>query len=213
MLQNATSFISVCRDRVETPPPTPLFPSEILGMFIESLGEDLPTLRACSLVSSVFRHFCSPVLYRDIGLDCKEKADTFLQIGDRSDSLRHTKSLSLSLGYTHGGHPYGILTTISRKAPLETLRVYQVRFHGESLTTPLPDVTVLVLRECQFGMFKDFVTFIRCFPRCETLRLHGCSWDQSSYSYTEPDAVGKVSTNRLVQRFRCHWVVFNADAS
>ena len=182
-------------------------------MFIESLGEDLPTLRACSLVSSVFRHFCSPVLYRDIGLDCKEKADTFLQIGDRSDSLRHTKSLSLSLGYTHGGHPCGILTTISRKAPLETLRVYQVRFHGESLTTPLPDVTVLVLRECQFGMFKDFVTFIRCFPRCETLRLHGCSWDQSSYSYTEPDAVGKVSTNRLVQRFRCHWVVFNADAS
>lgn len=74
--------------------PSP-FSNEIFAMFIESLGEDLRSLRACSLVSSVFRHFCSPILYRDIALDRKEKVDDFIQVGERSDSLQHIKSLSL----------------------------------------------------------------------------------------------------------------------
>ena len=39
-------------------------------------------------------------------------------------------------------------------------------------------MTALVLQECHFGGFEDFVSFIRCFPRCEVLRLHACGWIQ-----------------------------------
>jgi hypothetical protein len=156
-------------------------------MFIESLGEDLRTLRACSLVSSVFRHFCSPVLYRDIVLDQKGKVDTFLRMGGRSNSLQHTKSLRLSYyGFgtkTHLGKLHRILDIISRRASLETLRLRQVQFQAEllsaSLFSKLSGVTGLVLQECHFGGFEDFVSFIRCFPRCEVLRLHSCGWIQN----------------------------------
>ena len=157
-------------------------------MVIESLGEDLYTLRACSLVSSVFRHFCSPILYRIILLDRREKVDTFIQTGGGSNALQHAKSLSLTyheLG-TKPQHrkPHRILDIISRKASLETLRLHRVQFHTEPLTeslfSRLSGVTTLALQDCHFGGFEDFVSFIRCFPRCEILRLHGCGWTQSS---------------------------------
>lgn len=170
--------------------PPPPFSNEILGMFIESLGEDLHTLRACSLVSSVFRHFCSPILYRDIVLNRKEKVDTFIQIGDRSNSLHHTKSLSLAYyGFETKAHlrkPRKILDVISRKASLETLRLYRVQFHAEPFTTSvlskLSTVTALDLQECRFGGFEDFVSFIRCFPRCDILRLRGCTWIHNEHA-------------------------------
>ena len=176
-------------------------------MFIESLGEDLPTLRVCSLVSSVFHDFCSPLLYRGIVLDCREKLNTFLQIGECSDSLRHTKSFGLSLAYD--GHLHDrILEIISRKASLETLCLRRVRFYATLLTAPLSsklsDVTALILRECHFEKFEDFVTFIRCFPRCKTLRLHGCNWDQNGYSYTDPNTSGKVSADGPVRDPSCY---------
>jgi len=153
-------------------------------MFIESLGEDLHSLRACSLVSSVFRHFCSPVLYRDIALDRKEQLDTFIRIGEHSESLQHTKSLSLTYyGFETKAHlrkPHRILNIISRKSSLETLRLHRVQFQAEPLTasllSKLSTVAVLVLQECRFGGFEDFKSFVRCFPRCGVLRLHGCTW-------------------------------------
>ena len=143
-------------------------------------------------MSSVFRHFCSPVLYRDIGLNSKEKVFTFLQIGNRSDSLQHTKSF----GLIHAYDVNPILERISRRLSLETLRLHRVQFHGRLLTAPssFKFSDVLILRECHFAKFEYFVTFIRCFLRCETLSLHGCSWVQGSYSHAEPNTVGKVST-------------------
>jgi len=173
---------SQCRGRAETP--SPPFSNEIFGIFIESLGEDLYSLRACSLVSSVFRHFCSPVLYRDIVLDRKEQLDTFIRIGERSESLRHAKSLSLTYyGFEAKAHlrkPHRILDIISRKASLETLRLHRVQFHVEPLTasllSKLSTVTMLALQECRFGGFEDFESFVRCFPRCGVLRLRGCTW-------------------------------------
>jgi len=154
------------------------FPSEIFGMFIEALGEDQLSLRACSLVSSVFRHLCGPILHRDIALDREDKVDTFIQFGERSDILQHVKCLSL----TNPSKPHGILDTVSRKASLETLCLYRVMFHVEPLTAPLlsglSTVTVLVLRGCRFREFEDFVSFIRCIPLCEVLRLRGCTWIQ-----------------------------------
>ena len=156
--------------------PFPSFPSEIFGMFIEGLGEDQHSLRACSLVSSVFRHLCSPILYRDIALDREEKVVTFIQFGERSDILRHVKSLSL----TNPRNLHGILDTVSGKAPLETLCLHRVMFHAELLTAPLlsrlSTVTALVLRGCRFRGFEDFLSFIGCFPLCEVLRLRGCTW-------------------------------------
>jgi len=159
-------------------------------LFIESLGDDLHTLRACSLVSSVFRHFCSPVLYRDIVLDRIKKVDTFIQIGERSISLQHAKSLSLTyfdLGaQAHIRKPRKILDIVSRKASLEALRLHTAQFHAEPLTasllSKLSTVTALVLQECRFGGFEDFTSFIRCFPRCETLCLHGCTWLQGEHA-------------------------------
>jgi len=153
-------------------------------MFIESLGEDLRTLRACSLVSSVFRNFCSPILYRDIELNNKGKVNTLIRMGGRSNSLQHAKSFSLTYyGFktrAHIGKLHRVLDTISRDSSLETLRLRQVQFHAESLSAPLfsklSSVTALVLQECHFGGFEDFVSFIRCFPRCEILRLQACSW-------------------------------------
>jgi len=156
--------------------PPPSLPSEIFGMFIEALGEDQDSLRACSLVSSVFRCLCCPILYRDIALDSDEKVDTFIEFGERSDALQHTKSLSL----VDPGNPHGILDTISQKASLETICLRQAQFDVEYLTAPLlsrpSTVTVLVLRECRFRGFEDFVSFIQCFPLCEVLRLRGCTW-------------------------------------
>ena len=162
----------------------PPFSNEIFGMFVESLGEDMCTLRVCSLVSSVFRHFCSPILYRDIVLDRKGKVDTFIRMGGRSNSLQHTKSFSLTYnGFetkAHLGKLRRILDIISRKASLQTLHLHRVQFHTEllsaSLFSKLSGVIVMVLQECHFGGFEDFVSFIRCFPRCEVLRLHGCGW-------------------------------------
>ena len=145
-------------------------------MFIESLGEDQHSLRACSLVSSDFRRLCSPILYRDITLDSDEKVDTFIQFGEHSEVLRHTKSLSIA----DISNPHGILDTISQKASLETICLRQAEFHVEPLTASLlsrlSNVTVLVLRECSFGGFEGFVSFIRGFPLCEVLRLRGCAW-------------------------------------
>jgi len=179
-------LIPVCRDRAETPPPAPSFSNEIFGMFIETLGEDLRTLRACSLVSSVFHHFCSPILYRDLELNHKGKVDTFIRMGERSKSLQHTKSFTLTYyrykTKAHVGKLHRILDIISRRASLETLHIRRVQFHAEplpaSLFTKLGGVTALVLQECHFGGFEDFVSFIRCFPRCEVLRLHACGWIQ-----------------------------------
>ena len=135
-------------------------------------------------MSSVFRHFCRPILYRDIVLDRREKLDSFLQFGDRSDSLIHAKSLSLTyFGFETKAHlrkPRKILEIISRKTSLETLRLHRVQFHAETFTaqllSKLGSVAALALRECRFGGFEDFVTFIRCFPRCQVLRLHRCTW-------------------------------------
>jgi len=155
-------------------------------MFIESLGEDLFTLRACSLVSSVFHHFCSPILYRVILLDRREKVDSFIQMGEGSNSLQHTKSLILTYHELKPQHrkPHKILDIVSRKASLETLRLHRVQFHTEPLKestlSKLSGVTTLALQDCHFGGFEDFVSFIRCFPRCKNLRLHGCGWIQSS---------------------------------
>ena len=109
-------------------------------------------------------------------MDRGEKVDTFVQFGELSESLQYVKSLIL----TDLNAPHGILDTISRKASLETLDLRQVEFYVEPLTTPplsvLRTVTVLILRECRFGRFEDFVSFIRCFPLCEVLRLRGCTW-------------------------------------
>ena len=154
----------------------PSFPSEIFGTFIEALGDDQQSLRACSLVSSVFRHLCGPTLYRDIALDRDEKVDSFIQSGESSELLQYVKSLSLA----NSSKLHQILDTISQKASLETLRFYRVEFCVEpvtaSLLSRLSTVTALVLRECRFGGFEDFVSFIRSFPLCEVLRLRGCSW-------------------------------------
>ena len=144
-------------------------------MFIESLGEDQHSLRACSLVSSDFRRLCSPILYRDITLDSDEKVDTFIQFGERSEVLRNTKSLSIA----EISNPHGILDTISQKASLETICLHQAEFHVEPLTASLlsrlSNGTVLVLRECRFGGFEGFISFIRGFPLCEVLHLRGCT--------------------------------------
>ena len=109
-------------------------------------------------------------------MDSDEKVSTFIQMGERSDALQYVKSLSL----TNLSEPHRILDTISRKASLETLCLHRAEFHVEplaaSLLSRLSTVTVLVLRECRFGGFKDFVSFIRCFPLCEVLRLRACTW-------------------------------------
>jgi len=163
---------------------TPSFPSEIFGMFIESLGEDPDDqqfLFACSLVSSVFRHLCGPILYQGIVLDREEKVDDFIQFGERSECLQYVKSFTLIDLKGPSQRPHIILATILRKASLEILRLHQVFFYAESLTAPLlsrlsTTVTMLVLRECRFGEFEGFVSFIRRFPLCEVLRLRGCTW-------------------------------------
>ncbi|KAF9778941.1 hypothetical protein BJ322DRAFT_463498 [Thelephora terrestris] len=169
------------RARISLPPS---LSNELFGLFIESLGEDLPSLRACSLVCRVFRHFCRPNLYRNITLDCKEKLDTFFKIAERSDSLIHTKSLSLTYyGFDAKAHlrkPRRILDIVSRKASLEALRLHRVQFHADtfpaSLLSKLSAVKVLTLQECHFGGFEDFVTFVRSFPSCQVLRLHRRTW-------------------------------------
>ena len=133
---------------------------------------------------SVFRHFCNPILYRDIELDRKEQLETFFQLGEQSDFLIHTKSLSLTYpGFenkTHLRKPRKILDIISQKASLETLLLHNVQLQAEPFTalllSKLITVTVLVLQQCRFGGFEDLVSFIRCFPRCQVLRLRYCTW-------------------------------------
>ena len=133
---------------------------------------------------SVFRHFCSPLLYQDIELDDEEKLESFIQLGEHSDSLMHIKSLSL----TYSGfetpkylrQPHRILDIISFKTSLETLRLHHVQFQEEpfmaQLLFRLRTVIVLDLQQCCFGGFEDFVSFIRCFPDCLILRLRSCTW-------------------------------------
>ena len=143
-------------------------------------------------MSSVFRHFCSPILYRDIVLNREEKVDTFIQIGlgDRSHSLHHTKSLSLAYyGFETKAHlrkPHRILDVILRKTSLKALRLHRVQFQAEPFTTSvlskLSTVTALDLQECRFGGFEDFVSFIRCFPHCDILRLRGCTWIHNEHA-------------------------------
>jgi len=124
-------------------------------------------------VSSDFRHLCSPILYRSIALDSDEKVDTFIQFGERPNVLQHVKSLSLP----DLSDPHGIFDIISQKASPETLCLHQADFRAESFAASLLlRLSVLVLRECHFGGFKDFVSFIRCFYLCEVLRLRGCTW-------------------------------------
>ena len=118
-----------------------IFSNEIFAMFIESLvGEDQHSLRACSLVSSAFRHFRSPILFRGIVLDSKKKVDIFIQVGERFDSLQHAKSLDLTY-YGLGTkaklcNPYRALDGLSRKASLETLRLHRIQFHPEPPAAP-----------------------------------------------------------------------------
>jgi hypothetical protein len=165
--------------------PFSAFPNEIYGILIELLREDPYSLRTCSLVSSVFRHFCEPILYQDLSLDSLKKVDSFIQVGKRSHVLHHIKSLSLTdfEFETDEGHehtPHKILDIISRKASLETLHLGHVQFHPKPLEVSVlsSTVTVLILEMCHFGGFKAFKHFIGCFPRCEALRLHGSthSW-------------------------------------
>ena len=153
-------------------------------MFIESLEDDQSSLRACSLVSSTFRHFCNPILYRDIELDREETVDAFIQDGARSDFLQHIKSLSLTyygfMSKAHRHKPNRILHVALRKASLDALRLHKIHFQAEpfaaSIMSKLSTVTVLVLHGCLFEGICDFISFIRCFPRCEVLRLRGCHW-------------------------------------
>ena len=177
-------MISWCYDRVEMPSPS--FPSEIFWMFIEALGDDQDSLRACSLVSSVFRHLCGLILYRDIALDCEEKVDTFIQFGGRSDILQYVKSFTVIFI----SNPHVILDPVSRKASLETLCLHLVRFCPEplieSILSRLNTVTVVILQECCFEEFEDFVSFIRCFPLCEILRLRRCTWIHHANTKLEP---------------------------
>jgi len=155
-------------------------------MFIEALEDDQDSLRACSLVSAVFRHLCGPILYRDIALDREEKVDTFIQFGERSDILRHVKSLTV----IYSKDPHGILDTISRKASLETLCLRRDMCHPGTLTasifSKLSTVTVLVLQGCRFEEFEDFVSFIQCFPLCEILRPRLCTWIRHTDAKLEP---------------------------
>ena len=162
----------------------PHLSNEIFGLIIESLGEDIPTLRSCSLVSSVFHHFCSPILYRNIELG-KKKLESFFQLGERSVCLMHTKSLSLvyepEIGVkNYPGKFYKILDTISQKTSLKTLRLHNIPLRVEpftaSLLSKLSTVTVLTIEQCYLRGFEDFVSFIRCFPRCQVLRLRYNSW-------------------------------------
>jgi len=166
--------------------PSPPFPSEIFGMFIEALAEDQDSLRACSLVSSVFRHLCGPILYRKIALNREEKVDTFIQFGERSDILRYVKSFTITIMKA----PHGILDRISRKAFLEILCIHWALFRPETLTAPLLSrlgtVTVLTLKRCRFREFEDFVSFIRCFPLCKMLHLHGCAWTRHTGAKLDP---------------------------
>ena len=132
-------------------------------------------------MSPVLRRFRSPILYQDIVLNNKEKVGTFIRIGERFNSLQHTKSLGLTYyGFEAKAHlckPRRILDTISRNASPEALRLCRVQFRAEPITaslfSQLSGVTVLIPRECHFGGFEDLVSFISCFPRCEIWRLRG----------------------------------------
>jgi len=155
-------MISWCYNGANIPPP--FFPSEIFWMFVEASGYDQHSLRACFLVSSVFRHLCGRILFRDIALD-REKVDTFIQFGKRSDILQHVRPLSA----TDPKNPRRIIRSRGggfSRDPLPSIRrvVFCPGTLTASLLSRLGTATALVLQGCRFWEFEDFVTFIRCFP-------------------------------------------------
>lgn len=149
-------------------------------MFIELLREDPYSFRACSLVSPVFRRFCTPILCRNLSLNYPVYADDFIRIGERSNVLQHTKSFRFTSCFwtePNKDRSHKILDIISRKASLETLHIRRAQFHStypeSSVLHKLSTVTVLILEKCHFGGFGAFTHFIGCFRLCESLQLYG----------------------------------------
>lgn len=94
---NSSETQSAHCNRVEAP--LALFSNKTFATYIELLGEDGVHPRcACSLVSSVFRYFCSPTFYRDVTSDQKEKVVALIRVRERFDPLQRVKSLNLTYG-------------------------------------------------------------------------------------------------------------------
>jgi hypothetical protein len=174
----AQGILSQCCNRTATPFPT--FPNEIYGMFIELLREDPYSFRACSLVSPVFRRFCTPILYRNLSLNYPVFVDNFIRVGERSNVLQHTKSFRFTSRFwtqPNEDKSHKVLDIISRKASLETLHICRAQFDPTppepSVLHRLSSVTVLILEQCHFGGFGAFAHFIGCFALCESLQLYG----------------------------------------
>lgn len=176
-------------------PTTPPLPNEIIGLIVDELRDDTPTLRACSTVSSLFYHFCKKHLYRSINLDTPDKVDGFVLASGDADLqiLRYTHTLSLGVaGMASWRYADKLVVTLgvfAKKASIRCLSLKEMKFTLvsrsnvagliESARALSQTVSELKLSDCLFIRREDIESLVRSFPLCKSLRLRRCSWQSA----------------------------------
>ena len=176
-------------------PTTPPLPNEIIGIIVDELRDDTQALRACSIVSGLFYHFCKRHLYRSINLDTPDKVDGFVLASEDANLqvLRYTHTLSLGVAgmasWRYADKLVVVLGIFAKKASIQCLSLKEMKFTLVSRsniaslveTTGVLSRTVskIKLSDCLFIRREDIESLIRSFPLCKSLRLRRCSWQST----------------------------------
>lgn len=174
---------------------TPPLPNEIIGLMVDELRSDIPTLRACSTVSSLLYYFCKKHLYRNINLDTPDKIDGFVLASENAGLriLRYTHTLSLGVAgmasWRYADKLVAVLGVFAKRASVQCLILKEMKFtlislHNvaglvETMGTLSRTVSELKLSDCLFVRREDIESLIRSFPLCKSLRLRRCAWQST----------------------------------
>jgi len=178
------------RSNHSTPSRWRILPPEITHIIVELLKDDKDTLHACSLAS---REFSCPALSyigRHITINHVPRIKQCMELLTAHSAFQHVSSLDLGVT-SKSSNPEDyleeqltILGIFARRQTLTCLWLSNVPFPsiGSSQEEKIQDVVTalsstvdnLGLYGCRFLSYADMISFIRAFPRCNSLYIRDC---------------------------------------
>jgi len=180
----------LCQSTNSTPSRWRILPPEITHIIVELLKDDKATLRACSLASREFSRPALSFIGRHITVNHVPRIKQCMEFLTTHSAFQHVSSLDLGVT-SKSSNPKDyleeqltILGIFARRQTLTCLWLSNVPFPsiGSSQREKIQDVVIalsstvddLGLYGCRFHSYADMISFIRAFPRCNSLYIRDC---------------------------------------
>ncbi|KAF9648037.1 hypothetical protein BDM02DRAFT_2453879 [Thelephora ganbajun] len=178
------------RIRNGTPPRWRILPPEIIHIIVNLLKHDKRTLRACSLAAREFSQAALSCIGQHITVNHVPRIKQCMKLLTVHSAFQHVRSLDLGVtskssnSKDHLEEQLAILEIFAQRQTLTCLWLSNVPFPSiepsqrgkiRDIVTALGStVNNLGLYGCRFSSYTDMISFIRAFPRCDTLYIRDC---------------------------------------